>query len=126
MKLMPIVYVTDMDRSLRFYQDLGFPVTTANPWWSELAAGEGAVLALHSAEGDPPTNGSQLELALVARERLEAVVATLAESGIHPTGDIVDQPFGRSLKIADPDGLSLQINEHDPKLFDDGHTVAGG
>jgi hypothetical protein len=29
----------------------------------------------------------------------------------------VDENFGRSLRVADPDGVLVQINEHDRELY---------
>ena len=107
MILMPIVYVTDMDRSIEFYGSLGFELRSRGDHWSELAAGDGAVLALHRA----PAAG--LELALVAREPLEQTLETHAGAVARP---ISDEGFGRSLVLQDPDGLRLQVNEHDPEL----------
>jgi catechol 2,3-dioxygenase-like lactoylglutathione lyase family enzyme len=105
--LMPIVYVTDMDRSIEFYASLGFELRSRGDHRSELVAGEGAVLALHLA---PAT---RLELALVAPQPLEHVLETHADALARP---IADEGFGRSLVLQDPDGLRLQVNEHDPEL----------
>jgi catechol 2,3-dioxygenase-like lactoylglutathione lyase family enzyme len=101
---MPIVYVTDMQRSLDFYESLGFEPQVRSAHWSELRAGDGAVLALHVAEH------SNLELALTAHDRLEEVVERHGNALVRP---ITDEAFGRSLALRDPDGLELQVNEHD-------------
>ena len=106
MILMPIVYVTDMERSIRFYESLGFASDEASrsPHWTELRAGEGAVLALHLARE------SGLELALVAEEPLEEVADRHSAALTRPP---TDEAFGRSLALRDPDGLALTVNEHD-------------
>ena len=106
MILMPIVYVQDMDASLAFYERLGFTPKHHSQVWSELAAGDGAVLALHKA---PTEHVGRVELALVAREPLERVAAT-----VEPYRGIADEAFGRSLVVQDPNGLTIQVNEHDP------------
>jgi catechol-2,3-dioxygenase len=124
MILMPIVAVTSMERSRAFYQHLGFSVLVEGEWWSELRAGDGAVLALHLADAEDLTVGSQVELAMVSRERLENVVKRLASAGVETVVGIDEQPFGRSLRVVDPDGLVIQINEHDPAKFDDGFTAS--
>ena len=112
MRPVPIVYVTDMDRSLAWYRALlpAAEQVSTSPWWSELSIG-GAALALHAAESLEP--GGHVGLAFEASEPLEAVVAALATAGIDPARAICDEPFGRSLVIEDPDGLKIQINEHD-------------
>lgn len=50
MILMPIVYATHMERALAFYESLGFESQARGSHWSELSAGDGAVLALHLAD----------------------------------------------------------------------------
>ena len=108
---MPIVYVRDMDESVAFYERLGFEVDTRSrsQMWTELKAGDGAVLALHSAQGDEP---GRVELSLVADERLERI-AEIAS----PARGIADEAFGRSLVLEDPNGLRIQVNEHDRELY---------
>jgi catechol 2,3-dioxygenase-like lactoylglutathione lyase family enzyme len=107
MILMPIVYVRDMDASIAFYERLGFAVSSRSPMWSELRAGEGAVLALHAAGDD----AGRIELSMVAEQPLERVAEVTT-----PVRGIADEAFGRSLVLEDPDGLRIQVNEHDPEL----------
>lgn len=105
---MPIVYVSDMDESVAFYERLGFEADMASrgPSWAQLRAGDGAVLALHSAMGGEP---GRIELAMVADEPLERVAEL-----VPPARGIADEAFGRSLVLRDPNGLAIQVNEHDP------------
>jgi catechol 2,3-dioxygenase-like lactoylglutathione lyase family enzyme len=112
MILMPIVYVSDMERSVEFYESLGFEAQTRGATWSELTAGERAVLALHQASA-LPSPPHRIELALVAEEPLERVMERFADSLARP---IADEAFGRSLIVRDPDGLEIQVNEHDRSL----------
>ena len=114
---MPIVFVRDVVASVAFYQRLGFsPAGPVNEQWTELRAGDRAVLALHASDGDGPdgplAGHGRVELAFVAPGRLEDVLAELLEAGATIVRGIADEPFGRSLVVADPDGLPLQINEH--------------
>ena len=104
MILMPIVYVQEMDTSIAFYERLGFTPKSRSEMWSELVAGDGAVLALHKA---PANHVGRVELALVAEEPLERVAELVT-----PYRGIADEAFGRSLQVQDSDGLVLQINEH--------------
>jgi hypothetical protein len=74
------------------------------------------VLALHttrSSQGDQP---GHIELSFEADEPLEDVAERLAAAGFEPAA-IVDENFGRSLRVADPDGVLVQINEHDRELY---------
>ena len=73
--------------------------------WSELRAGDGAVLALH---GEIDGNAGHVELSLGADSPLES----LAERDDVARG-IADEAFGRSLVLRDPNGLAIQVNQHD-------------
>ena len=105
MILMPIVYVQDMEASIAFYESLGFARNSLSEMWSELSAGDSAVLALHKA---PPDYVGQVELALVSEEPLERVAEMVT-----PHRGIADEAFGRSLVVLDPNGMKIQVNEHD-------------
>ena len=116
MRPVPIVYVTDMNRSLDWYRRLlpDAELVSTSEWWSELSS-DGVSVALHGAESLEP--GGHVGLAFEASSPLEDVVAALADGGIEPARAICDEPFGRSIVIQDPDGLKIQINEHDPEKY---------
>lgn len=110
-----IIYVREMERSLQFYQALGYALSQPGRVWSELTWGENR-LALH--EWPFERAGEQrMGFALVAKQPLEDVRDALQAKGIQPEGEIADEAFGRSLLIRDPDSLPIQINEHDPALY---------
>ena len=117
MRLMTIVYVTDMQRSRAFYEGLlpDATIISESPFWTELSVG-GASLALHLTEAIP---GDRLwvELALAATDTLEQVEEDLRLAGIEPARGIQDEAFGRSLVVRDPDGLPIQINEHEEDVY---------
>jgi lactoylglutathione lyase len=55
-----IEFVADMDRAVKFYQDvLGLPVKFQSPGWSEFATGE-TTLALHPASAKNPAGKVEL------------------------------------------------------------------
>lgn len=110
-----IVYVTNMERSLAFYKALGCTAKNEGGYWSELRMGATGI-ALHLTDS-LPKDGLWVGLAMTAHKKLETVVAELTEAGIAMTHEIADEAFGRSLIIRDPDGLGIQINEHDPELY---------
>ncbi|MEJ3742540.1 VOC family protein [Actinomycetes bacterium KLBMP 9797] len=125
---LPVVYVSDMERAIRFYACLGLSerVRSRSNGWVELAAGDGHI-ALHvSAEPprpaqptdpDEPVPAGRVTLSFISRQPLEDLVRCLAKEGYRPWRDIVDEAFGRSLVVADPDGLLIQVNEHDEELY---------
>ncbi len=117
MKPVPIVYVSDMNRALAFYRNLGESVTVKSegPFWSELDMAGGA-LALHHADPLPVPIGGRVALTFATHGPLEPLLERLSEQGVLPERAIADEAFGRSVVVADPDGLLIQINEHDPEL----------
>jgi catechol 2,3-dioxygenase-like lactoylglutathione lyase family enzyme len=114
MKVMPIRYSADVDAAIRFYQALGLRVDaeSRSRQWAELSASAGMV-AIHIAG---PAEAGQSELAFATDEPLEKVVARLTEAGFTPQA-IVDEGFGRSVRVQDPDAAWVQINEHDRELY---------
>ena len=114
MILMPIVYVTDMDRAVRFYSALGFAPdpNVHSRMWTQLRAGNGAILALHHETKPAPSSPLRVELALVATVPLHSLKPRLEGQGI-ACGPIVDEAFGFSMLVHDPDGLPVQNNQHE-------------
>ncbi len=113
MRLLPIRYCADVAESTRFYRALGLDLGAATRpgSWVELPAAAG-LLALHQAG----TGAGQCELAFEADEPLEAVVARLVAAG-YPAEPILDESFGRSVRVRDPDGVVVQVNENDRSLY---------
>jgi catechol 2,3-dioxygenase-like lactoylglutathione lyase family enzyme len=121
MRVMAIRYVRDVDAARRFYEALGLTLDFASrrprrggpSTWTELAgSGSQANLALH--RWDEP--GKEVSLAFQADEPLELVMERLRDSGYEPSTEIVDEAFGRSFTVKDPEGLLIQINENDYDL----------
>ncbi|USR78939.1 VOC family protein [Arcanobacterium pinnipediorum] len=109
MKLLVINYARDHEASIRFYQALGLDLSGAiDPVWTEMEP-QGATLAVHSHESaNVPKAG--YEVCMVAQKPLEDVQADLVAAGFDG-GHIVIEDFGRSLRVTDPDGNELQIND---------------
>ncbi|MEJ5915020.1 VOC family protein [Pseudokineococcus sp. 1T1Z-3] len=118
MKVMPIRYVRDVAASEHFYAALGLALEqrSRTGGWAEMG-GAGGLVALHATDGtssaQPPTH---VELCFVVDGPLEELAARLEQHGIAHDG-IVDESFGRFLAVTDPDGLVVQVNEHDPSLY---------
>jgi catechol 2,3-dioxygenase-like lactoylglutathione lyase family enzyme len=118
MKIMPIRYVADVAAATRFYTALGLVQgdSARSGNWTELN-GSGGMLGLHAAstasEQDTP---GRVELSFETQEPLEALAERLTAAGFEPEA-IVDENFGRSLLVVDPDGVLVQVNEHDRELY---------
>ncbi|QTZ90536.1 VOC family protein [Streptomyces auratus] len=112
--VLPIRYVADVAASRRFYEGLGltYRADASVPVWAHLDAAAGGV-GIHDAavsKGRPP---GTVELGFSTDERLDDVSAHLTAHGYEHT--LVDEDFGRSIRVTDPDGVVLQIQEIDPE-----------
>ena len=116
--MMPVVFVSDMDASVAFYEKLGFLVKVQSRTgdWTELAAGD-AILALHREDRVPQSSEMRVEISLVADEPLRSLADRLEEAGVEAVQPVLDESFGYSMVIRDPDGLPIQINQHDTDLY---------
>lgn len=121
MRPLALRYVRDVSAARRFYEALGLEVDFASrptrhgtTTWVELVGGRGA-LALHGT-GPHDADLPPVDLAFEAEEPLEQVVARLEAAGFTPATAIVDESFGRSFAVRDPEGLLVQVNEHDREL----------
>jgi catechol 2,3-dioxygenase-like lactoylglutathione lyase family enzyme len=120
MRVMAIRYVRDVESARRFYQALGLTLEFASrrprrggsSVWTELGGSGGANLALHQWDEDR----ADVQLTFQADEPLEQVVDRLRQAGYEPATEIVDEAFGRSFGIRDPEGLLIYINENDYDL----------
>lgn len=114
MRVMPIRYTSDVAAMTRFYQALGLEAGSRDRpgGWIELPA-DGGMLAIHRASG---ADVGRCELAFEAGERLEDVAARLRAAGFAP-GPLIDEGFGHSLRVQDPDGVWVQINLYDRELY---------
>ncbi|AYY14137.1 VOC family protein [Actinobacteria bacterium YIM 96077] len=118
---MPIRYVRDVAAVRPFYEALGLttdfigrPPRQGQPAWTELCGGHSGLALHHVTPSDPPPPA--VELSFEAEEPLEAVVERLSRAGYAPESAIVDESYGRSFTVRDPEGLLIQINEHDREL----------
>src|SRR5689334_10682342 len=108
------IYVTDLDRSVRFYTEtLGLDLAfRAGDHWAQIDAGGGLVLGLHMTPpgaASPGTNGSITVGFLVARP-LDDVAEELERRGVavhRPQSD----GAARLAFFRDPDGNSLYAAE---------------
>jgi len=114
---MSIRYVADVAAAARFYSALGLAGGDGSRSgnWRELES-TGGTLGLHIVRESGGDDARQVELSFVTAEPLEKVAARLVAAG-YPAGPIMDENFGRSMVVHDPDGAALQINEHDPELY---------
>ncbi|MGW1990868.1 VOC family protein [Embleya sp. NPDC001921] len=105
--------MTDVDASRRFYAGLGlaFRPELSVDVWAQLSAEAGA-LGIHDAAVSKGRAPGTVELGFATDERLEDVARRLADAGY--AFELFDEDFGRSIRVVDPDGVTIQIQEIDP------------
>lgn len=118
MKIVAVRYSTGSSALVSVYNALGFPVDVQSRTgdWIELASSLAAI-AVHAVRPDEPDHASgTVELAFQVDEQLEQVRARLDQAGFSGAV-IVDESHGRSLRIVDPEGVLVQVNEFDRELY---------
>jgi catechol 2,3-dioxygenase-like lactoylglutathione lyase family enzyme len=115
--LIPFVHVSELDRSVSFYEKLGFTVTDTHEHegeldWVALESGTARLmLARASAPIDPR---QQAVLFYLYSQDLHALRDRLLAQGLHPR-EIRDGTPGprQEIGIADPDGYCLMVAQID-------------
>jgi catechol 2,3-dioxygenase len=109
-----IVYVSDMDRAIRFYTDtLGLKLTYRyGDKFATLEAGK-LLLAVHPQTPNTPTPGTKgsVILGFTVDEPIDRVVSRLAARGVRIGGAIVRTGTDSFVELEDPDGNAIYIWE---------------
>ncbi|HKQ47727.1 MAG TPA: VOC family protein [Phycisphaerae bacterium] len=109
------VYVSDMDRAIKFYTDvLGMKlIMNAGGHYAQIAAGGGLVLGLHPASPQAPKPGTRgsISIGLAPDRPLDQAVAELTKRGVAFRGPVVNDPPVQLAFFGDPDGNELYLVE---------------
>jgi catechol 2,3-dioxygenase-like lactoylglutathione lyase family enzyme len=110
------VFVTDMDRSVRFYtEQLGLKLSQRyENHFAMIDAGRGFMIGLHptgtAAPASNPKTGISISLSLTGS--IEDAVATLKGRGVNFVGSIINEgKAGKFAFLTDADGNSLYLSE---------------
>ncbi|MFC3860712.1 VOC family protein [Deinococcus antarcticus] len=111
-----LIHCTDTARSSVWYQALGFQFRRQGRQhtWAELEWG-GLLLFLHQSAAPRPEGFAMPGFEVT--EPLEAVLKRLAPLTAGELPAILDEGFGRTATLHDPDGYAWSLNEHDPELY---------
>jgi len=117
-RLVPFVHVEDVERSIAFYQHLGFTVESVYKYreravWAALQS-DGAELMV-TLDGDPIDPAGQGVLFYLYSPDLAALRGQLLAGGVE-AGEIVDGSPGprEEMKLTDPDGYVLMVAQIEP------------
>jgi hypothetical protein len=121
-RLAPVYFTADLGRTADFLAALGFAVEAQHRkgTWAELAA-PSALLCLHTGKSDTGHRAGQTELSFESDEDPDAVAARLADAGF-ADAIVLDENYGKILRVTGPDGGTVQINFSDRSLY----TTTGG
>ena len=111
------VYVSDMDRAVRFYAEtLGFELTERHGnHWASLNGGPGLTIGLHPATEEVPAGRQgSIALGLYLDSPIQEAVALLEARGVRFDGPVVDDKALSLAFFADPDGNPLYLAEMKP------------
>ncbi|WP_280252111.1 VOC family protein [Nocardia abscessus] len=113
--VLPIRYVADVDACRTFYAGLGLALdpNSSLDVWAQLSGDAGAV-GVHDFRVSKGRPAGSVELGFATDEKLEVVADRLRARGYDY--EIHDEDFGRSLRVVDPDGVTLQIQEIDMEV----------
>ena len=109
---MATIYVSDMDRAVRFYTEtLGLKLRyRAGQDWAVIDAGPGLTLGLHGArEGVPVGRSGSISVGFNVTEPLDRVVDTLSRRGVLFHGPVREDTAVRLAFFGDPDGNDLYL-----------------
>lgn len=116
-RLAPVYFTGDFARTGDFLAALGFEVEARHRVgnWAELAA-PSALLCLHDAPGDTGMAPGQTTLGFESDDDPDTVAERLVAAGF-ADATVLDENFGKIVKVTGPDGNPVQINFSDRTLY---------
>jgi catechol 2,3-dioxygenase-like lactoylglutathione lyase family enzyme len=106
------VYVSDMDRAVRFYNEvLGLRLAYRfGNQWASIEAGHGLTIGLHPASAQSPAGRKgSMTIGLELTGSIQEAVQDLESKGVRFVGPIHQDKAGSFAAFEDPDGNSLYL-----------------
>ena len=101
--------VSDVSRSVAFYQQLGFQVEQSSPVFALLRLGEGT-LGLLKAKLSDETHQLRGRIHIeLSTDHLDTLYEELKSSGLTFSEPPHDEPWERAMSTSDPDGYHVEI-----------------
>ena len=105
------IYVSDLQKSKQFYQDIGFEVKLTDGDWIEFNFGETsfAILQRPAHKGDVIASKTRI---MFETDDIELVYEELKNKGVKTIGEIKTEPYGKLLAFENLDGHWLEFFEN--------------
>ncbi len=101
--------VSDVGRSVAFYQQLGFQVEQSSPVFALLRLGEGTLGLLRAKLPDETQQIRGRIHVELSTEDLDKLYEELKSSGLTFSEPPHDEPWERAMSTSDPDGYHVEI-----------------
>lgn len=101
--------VSDVSRSVAFYQQLGFQVEQSSPVFALLRLGEGSLGLLRAKLSDETQQIRGRIHVELSTENLDALYEQLKSGGLTFNEPPHDEPWERAMSTPDPDGYHVEI-----------------
>ena len=107
------IYVSDLKKSIRFYQDIGFELKfiEEDGAWAEFDLGETSFALLQRPAEKGKVQPAKTRIMFEA-DHIEEMRQQLVFLGVKLIGDIREEPYGKLLTFEDPDGHWLEFFEN--------------
>jgi hypothetical protein len=118
-RLTPLYYTGDTGKAAAFFAALGFTdvVTRSRTGtWVELDARD-ALLCLHGLPSDDGMPRGSSGISFESDDDPDELAARLRDAG-YLDAMVIDENFGRSLRVTGPDGTLVQVNFSDRSLIE--------
>lgn len=102
------VYVSDLETSIHFYEEIGFRVKYIEDGWVEFNLGETsfAILKRPESKGEVVPQKTRI---MLETDDIEALYKDLTSKKVKFIGEIRNEPYGKLLTFEDPDGHWLEF-----------------
>lgn len=102
------IYVSDLQKSKCFYQDIGFEVKLTDGDWIEFDLGETSFAILQRPAHKGSVVASKTRI-MFETDNIELVYEELKEKKVKMIGEIRAEPYGKLLTFQDPDEHWLEF-----------------
>lgn len=102
------IYVSNLDRSIEFYQSMGFSIKYTEEDWVEFDLGETSFAILKRPENKGEVIPQKTRI-MLETDDIESVYKNLKSKRVELIGKIRNESYGKLLTFKDPDGHLLEF-----------------